>query len=232
MHAQREGRNLGWLGAAAVMLVVLGCTTPPERTPPGGRGLAMTHYRKAQQYVEKQDLDMALVEVQKAIDTDPRAGAYHHLKASLLAQKREYALAEVEYRQAIDREPGYDPSWEGLVDVVAKQGFKENVVKVIQDRLAIAPTSAKWRMRLGMALLNVGDAAGAERELKAAADQAQGVEAAAAHVQLGIFYESRNEPAKALREYEESLRINPDQPKVREIVQQLRAAATPVPAVP
>jgi len=215
------------LAAGLAAVAVHGCETTPTRGQPATREVAVERYQKAMKYIREQNIDMALVTIQSAISADPSAAIYHHVYANLLAQKHQYVQAELEYRAAIQRDPMYDPSWEGLVQVVRAQGDKEKVAVVLRDRVRISPLDAGWRLRLGKAYEATGNLMGAERELRAAADLGKGEQAAYAHVRLGLVYEALGRPGAAVREYEESLKLNPDQPQVRAILDQLEAPPKP-----
>ena len=128
----------------------------------------------------------------------------------------------MEYRLAVTRDPYDDESWEGLVQVVRKQGQRERVPVVIRERVRVDPLDPEWRLRLGLAYEEVGDLILAERELRAAANLAEGKRAAYAHARLGIVYEALGKTAAALREYRESLKLDPDQVQVKRFVERLQ----------
>ena len=214
-----------WGLTGVTALLVCGCSgvTLWHRGPAPAE-VARGHYHKALRYVDAQDIDMALDEIERAIDADPAAAKYRQLHARLLGQQGQYVQAELEYRQAVSRDPYDDASWEGLIQVVRAQGDKERVPPVIRERVRVDPLDVDWRLRLGLAYEEIGELLGAERELKAAADLAKGERAAYAHARLGIVYEALGQRAAAIREYEESLTINPDQVEVRRILERLKAA--------
>jgi len=216
------------MGIAAVLTagLVVGCVDSTlRRRGPGTREVAVEHYQKAIKHIEAQDIDRAILEVRRAIDTDPTKAVYHRLYGNLLAQQGEYVQAELAYRQAISRDPYDDESWRGRVQVVRQQGDKERVPLVIRERVRVEPLNADWRIELGLAYEDLGELLGAEREFRAAADLATGHRAAYAHARLGLVYEALGRPKAAIREYEESLKLNPDQTQVKDFLDRLKAGS-------
>ncbi len=212
------------LALALAVLVAAGCINPDRRMRPMTREVAVEHYKKCQEYIQNQDIDMAIVEIKKAIAADTRQGEYHRILGNLLAQKTEWGDAEMEYREAIRTDPTNDQSWEGLLYVVRQEKQKDRLPSIVRERVELSPRDPKWRFRLGLVYEDLGQLREAELALKDAADLAKGEQEAEILDHLGIVYEGLGEPEKAIREYEQSLKINPNQPRIRAIVERLRAA--------
>lgn len=234
MNAECGLRNAKSLALVAVVALAAGaCIEPSLRPRPMTREVAVEHYKKAQELVQAQDIDLAIVAIRKAVAADPRQAEYHRFLANLLAQKTEWVDAEMEYRAAIRTDATNDLAWEGLVYVVRAEGQKDRLPGIIKERVGLSPLDAKWRMRLGLAYEDLGQLRNAEQALKDAADLAKGDQEAYILARLGLVYEALREPEKAIREYEQSLKLHPDQPRLREIVERLRALPpTSLPVAP
>jgi tetratricopeptide (TPR) repeat protein len=80
-------------------------------------------------------VDAAIIEYQRAVDTDPSFGPYHTYLGNLYYYKHDVARATEEYRTAIRDTPALiQPYWR-LSEILAAQGQREAAREILQDLL-------------------------------------------------------------------------------------------------
>ena len=115
--------------------------------------------------VERGDAAGAESEFRAAIAGDPRsARAYNNLGNALRAQNR-IADAAAAYRKASELAPLYPDPRNGLGVLLVQQSHAREALPYFDEALRIAPDFYEAQLNRAIALIELGDAAAARREI-------------------------------------------------------------------
>lgn len=112
----------------------------------------------------KQDYDGALLELKEAIRLDPRSPISFVNLAAVKGMQGDYKGALDAYENAIRVDPKYTQAYLGKALACAKLKDTKGQLDACRDAVRVAPTSSVAHGRLGFALSQSGDMAGAMAE--------------------------------------------------------------------
>ncbi|MFN7975956.1 MAG: tetratricopeptide repeat protein [Acidobacteriota bacterium] len=157
-------------------------------------GLAQAHLGLARAAAASADLAVAREQLEKALALDPRFGEAHGLLAEVLRRQGDAAGAAREQ------------------DAAARLPAVTRVATPESDAVAAEGVSAFWYRKRGLALLDRGDAAKAEAELRRALAAAPDADA---HHSLGTALQALGRSDDAIAEYRAALALDPTLSKTR-----------------
>jgi type IV pilus assembly protein PilF len=93
------------LQALLVAVVVSACTSMPTQEPTKARRMAEANVQLGVAYMRQDDLETALMKLQKALEQDPKLPSAHHSIAILYDRLGKDALAEEHYKTCLQLNP-------------------------------------------------------------------------------------------------------------------------------
>lgn len=154
--------------------------------------LEAIHYYLGEIYLERNEPDKAVEELEAALTIEPTDADALYLLGNALRAQGEYETAVTVYRLATAFVPDFREAYEGMAEAAEKQG----------DSLTGAYARA-------MARLFSGDVEGAVRELEDVVEQSPDNEGA--YFGLGYGYEQLGQREKALTAYRQAVEVEPSQ---------------------
>jgi tetratricopeptide (TPR) repeat protein len=192
---------------------------------------AETHLNLAQGFSRSADYDPAILEFERALDLDPANGqAVSGLVLAINNAGRYDRLTIDLLQKAVAMDPQFDPTVLNLPDVDLWIALAQDALSrkeypraeaLFEKARSLAPASEVANLGLGSALWAQGKTSAAEAifwsVVSANPNHYQAYES------LGKIYAARGQIEKALEYTQASLRINPAQPHLEQIVAALRA---------
>ncbi len=152
--------------ALLALLIVTGCSgdTSDERPPSAGQSAADTLVQTGLQLLDTGDEAKARATFENVLELDPN-NAYAHYNLGLLAQDAgNDALALKQYDAALKTDPEFTSALYNK-GILLESRELEGAVELYRRALAIDPDLAAAHMRLGFALLHLGETDQAEEHL-------------------------------------------------------------------
>ncbi len=181
-------------------------------------------------YKESGALDQAVERFERAIEIDPdRSHAYVNLGATLDAQEKHYAAIRA-YKEALERDGSQPIVLVNLAQTYMRQGRLKMARAALIQSTRLDPELAAAHQALGYCLFRMKDFDSAEKSYR----QALCYDGALpqAHVGLGSIgmLAYLNEPSRtdrrerALDHWHRALELDPDQPKIRDLIARYQPA--------
>ncbi len=148
----------------------------------------------------------AVVELEKALEVDPKHWKAHNNMALASIDLGEFELAEAHYRESLAIEP--QPAiYNDLGFVLERMGLSEDAIAAYRKALELDPGSAAAQYNLGSALARGGDFRDAERHLRAALAAQPTTQA---YTGLGIVLSQQGKSEEAVASLKAALELDPD----------------------
>jgi Flp pilus assembly protein TadD/Tol biopolymer transport system component len=148
----------------------------------------------------------AVVELEKALEVDPKHWKAHNNMALASIDLGELELAEAHYRESLAIEP--QPAiYNDLGFVLERMGLSEDAIAAYRKALELDPGSAAAQYNLGSALARGGDFRDAERHLRAALAAQPTTQA---YTGLGIVLSQQGKSEEAVASLKAALELDPD----------------------
>ncbi len=192
---------------------------------------AAQEYRRAQEFLSRQDIDKAVEHLKKALEIAPEFSAALNNLGTISYQSRQYQQAEKYFRDALKADPeAYSPLVNLGGVLIALNRFEESL-QYNEAAVKAMPGDPLAHSQLGKTCFYIGRFEAAETHLK----QAKALDPGHfSYPQLFLveIYARRNDLKAAIEEMEEFLKLHPDSdwvPSVRKSLQTARAqlAASP-----
>jgi tetratricopeptide (TPR) repeat protein len=119
-----------------------------------------------------EELDKALLDLEVATSLMPENPRGHYLYGQLMEEKGNAAAARAAYQTALTLRDDYDDARFRLAGLLLREGAFGEAVAAYARYAKAHPDATGARLQLAVALEKSGDAAGAEKELKALYAQA------------------------------------------------------------
>lgn len=185
---------------------------------------ARREYANAEKKLSKRDITSAIAHLERAVKIAPHfAAAWNHM-GTIAYQTRQYSKAEEHFREALEHDPDAFEPLVNLGGVLLTLGNLDEALKYNLFSVLTRPEDALANSQLGMTYFAVGNLDLGRKYLEIA----KKLDASHfSHPQLTLaeIHLRRNDRPAALAEFEEFLRLHPDNPsasQVRAIVGKLR----------
>lgn len=194
-----------------------------EKPPPGSvldvtnfegnvSPMARSAYKQATDAIQRDDLDQAIRDLQRAIGADPKyVRALNDLGVIFLRLNR-LAEAESAFRKAIEISKRFFHPRMNLGLALNRQRKYKEAIEILHPLYEENHGVLEVRLAYASALMGHGDLSKAE-EIYRAVLQSQKVPAmmrASTHFRLGVVFNREGKFAEAVRELEKSIALNPD----------------------
>jgi Flp pilus assembly protein TadD len=148
----------------------------------------------------------AVVELEKALEVDPKHWKAHNNMALASIDLGEFELAEAHYRESLAIEP--QPAiYNDLGFVLERMGLSEDATAAYRKALELDPKSSAAQYNLGSALARSGDLRAAEKHLRAALAAQPSTQA---YTGLGIVLSQQGKSEEAVASLKAALELDPD----------------------
>lgn len=210
-------RAVGWL-LAAILAGLAGCQGMRLRTD-----VAIDHYVSGRLAMERQEYELALIELSKAIQADPKLSTAHVVMGDIYRKRGDNQQAAVAYEWACQTNPyAFRPHYNlGVTYQLLAGGAKtaeaaaqciRKAVDTYLRAIAIKPADPDTLLNLAACYYQQGRHDLAEQYCK------QAIEANPknpfAYSNLGIIYDAQNRLYEAVGAYKQSLELDTHQPKL------------------
>jgi len=181
-----------------------------------------TLFNQANKAREKKNYDQAISLLRQIVSLDPADfPAWQELGTVLFIQKN-FAEAEVAYTESLKMHADYAIALISLGRLrIARANF-DGAIEVLTHAVKVQPTSPQANYFLGEAYLQVRLGSKAVPYLNEAL-KLDPVGMADAHLRLGALYNARNLKDKAASEYAEFLKVRPDYPDKKKLMEYISA---------
>jgi len=174
---------------------------------------------------KKHDARASVEEFKRAIKLDPWYGQAYMLLGLARMQLGQWSDAQWAFEEAGKVEPGNAKAYLGAGSALNEQKNYADAQKALEHSLELRPDSAEAHYELARSLWGLGKWQAAEPHVHQAIDLNK--EYAGPHTLMGNIYLQQENPEAALKEFEESLRLDPESsmaPAVKDIIAQLKKA--------
>jgi Flp pilus assembly protein TadD len=167
-----------------------------------------SHYRQGQVLLAESKLPEALDELELAVRSEPRNGEVRSDYAYVLGLSGRKEEARGEYEKSIHLSPGSGKvHYNYATFLAAENGELDHAIAEFEGALRHKPNQPEAHYYLGHALFRKGDLEGAKKHYLEAVRLDPKVPV---HNSLGVVYMRLGEPAQAIAEFNEALRMHPD----------------------
>ncbi len=186
---------------------------------------ALREYEKAGECLARRDVQGAIRCLEKATEIAPQYAAAWNFLGTISYQTKRYKEAEKYFREALERDPEAYSPLVNLGGALLSQGRIEESLPVNERAVTIRPDDPLAHSQLGQSCYFLGKLDEAERHLK----QAKALEPGhftGPQLVLAEIYWKKNQPAAAIAELEEFLKLHPDSemaPRLRKVIEAARA---------
>ena len=174
---------------------------------------------------KKHDAKASVEEFKRAIKLDPWYGQAYMLLGLARMQLGQWSDAQWAFEEAGKVEPGNARAYLGAGSALNEQKNYADAQKALEHSLELRSDSAEAHYELARSLWGLGKWQAAEPHVHQAIDLNK--EYAGPHTLMGNIYLQQENPEAALKEFEESLRLDPESsmaPAVKDIIAQLKKA--------
>jgi Flp pilus assembly protein TadD len=185
---------------------------------------AKTEYRKAHDCMARSDTAGAIAHLNKALELSPRFPDALNTLGTIAYKARNYTEAERYFRRSLELAPEAYPPLVNLGGALLSEGKWQESLDYNLRAVKVRPDDALAHSQLGQSYFALGQLDAAESALKNAKALDLGHFSFPQLVLAGIYLK-KNDPAMAVREFEEFLKLHPDTDRadsVRKAIQQLR----------
>ena len=168
----------------------------------------MEHYNRAYGYYRQNMFAKALVDFKAAARIVPEFGDLYHSMGTIHMKQNRFAEAEAAYRKGIDLDPEDAGSRYNLGVCHLRRQNYVHAIAALKKAIELEPAMQPAMTNLGVAYL----AHGLDEKAREVLEKAvlTDPESAPSHYNLGLAYERLGKKKDALREYKETIKINPD----------------------
>lgn len=173
----------------------------------------------------KHDAKSSVEEFKRAIKLDPWYGQAYMLLGLARMQLGQWSDAQWAFQEAEKVEPGNAKACLGAGSALNEQKDYAAAQKELEHSLELRPDSAEAHYELARSLSGLGKWQAAEPHVRQAIELNK--DYSGPHALMGNIYLQREDPEAALREFEESLRLDPGgtmAPELKNIIAQLKKA--------
>ena len=173
----------------------------------------------------KHDPKSSVEEFRRAIKLDPWYGQAYMLLGLARMQLGQWSDAQWAFEEAEKVEPGNAKAYLGAGSALNEQKDYASAQKELEHSLELRPDSAEAHYELARSLSGLGKWQAAEPHVRQAIELNK--DYSGPHVLMGNIYLQQENPEAALKEFEESLRLDPDgamAPAIKDIIAQLKKA--------
>ena len=202
-----------WNIIAAFLLVVLaGCAS--TGTNENSSKMAEGYYNRGISYLQSKDLEKAMVEFQRSINTDSKFKMSYYAMGMVYDMMGKYSDAEKYYNEAIDVDSEFSDAYNSLGTVYMKQKKWKEALKAFQKTLQnkMYATPNITYVNIGDVYLNLEDypkAIESYREAKRYANQDYII------YRLGMALTRSGKTKEAIGEFQEGVTLTPKNPDMR-----------------
>ncbi len=184
-----------------------------DEDPKSGEALAIQGLALLAQDPSKNWND-AIAQAQSGKFIDPKNPGILVAVGKIFEAAGRYPEANDAYNSAVAIDPANIPAQTALVSVLVRQGKTDDAATAIEKLAALAPTSADVQLLRGRILLRKASKTNVPGDYLAAADAlekgAAGSSSAEAHALLGTAYQYTRRPDQALEQYEQAVKLAPN----------------------
>lgn len=190
----------------------------------GGELGVAAHLNLADLLLRQKKLAEARAELVQVLTVSPDSAEGHCLLGNVLLEEEKLDEAMAEYRK-VDLQRLPDPGARAALhlnvgSVHLRQRRLPEARAALEQALALSPRSGDAHHLLGLVSFLQGDAAGAERELRAAIDD--GVGGWKVHQDLGVACAQQRKYPEAVAAWEQALRLEPGNAETRRYLEDAR----------
>jgi F-type H+-transporting ATPase subunit a len=153
------------------------------------------------------DLDRAIVDVEHALQLDPKSAQAYAVRAALFYDKGAHERAVAGYTQALALQPRFVPALLGRADAFRDRKQWDPAIADYGRVLDIDPAQIQAYLGRSDAYLAKGEVDRALSDITEAIGRAP--ESAELHWKRGTLFRSKGELDKALREFSDAIELNP-----------------------
>jgi tetratricopeptide (TPR) repeat protein len=168
----------------------------------------MAHNNLGNALFQKGQLDDAVAQYQKALETNPDDAQAHNNLGNALFQKGELDDAVAHYQKALEINPKYAQAHSNLGLALFRKGQLDDAVAHYQKALEINPDDAQAHSNLGLALFQKGQLDDAVAHYQKALET--NPNSFEVHSDLGNALFRKGQVNNAVAQYQKALEINPD----------------------
>jgi Tfp pilus assembly protein PilF len=170
-------------------------------------------------YLERGDVDAALLQLEQAVRLEPDVASYHNSLALAYQAKGWPDKAVEQLRETLRLDPDSGMAYANLSTIYRTQGRFREAIASARKAVELLPHSAAARVNLALAYKYGGNLTEAENQFKLAiANDPDNIEA---HLGLGTVYALQQQYHLARKEWEHALRISPDVQEAHENLRKL-----------
>ena len=173
----------------------------------------------------KHDARASVEEFRRAIKLDPWYGQAYMLLGLARMQLGQWSDAQWAFEEAEKVEPGNAKAYLGAGSALNEQKNYVAAQKELEHSLELRPDSAEAHYELARSLSGLGKWQAAEPHVRQAIELNK--DYSGPHALMGNIYLQQENPEAALKEFEESLRLDPEgpmAPALKDIIEQLKKA--------
>ena len=173
----------------------------------------------------KHDPKSSVEEFRRAIKLDPWYGQAYMLLGLARMQLGQWSDAQWAFEEAEKVEPGNAKAYLGAGSALNEQKNYTAAQKELEHSLELRPDSAEAHYELARSLSGLGKWQAAEPHVREAIELNK--DYSGPHALMGNIYLQQENPEAALKEFEESLRLDPEgamAPALKDIIAQLKKA--------
>jgi Tfp pilus assembly protein PilF len=188
-----------------------------------------SHARRAHVFVAESKLNEAASEMELAVHDDPRNGEIHSYYGYVLEASGRKDEARAEYEKGIQFSPKSGKVHYNYGVFLAVNGQLDQAIPEFETALKLKPGRPEAHYHLGHALFLKGDLEGAKKHyLEAVRLDPK----APVHNSLGVVYMKLGQTAEAIAEFNEALRLQPNDAAAAENLRYALSRDTPSGATP
>jgi len=176
---------------------------------------ALAHVKLAEVFFQRGHVDEAIAQYQKAIEMNPLSTWAYNGLGLVLVQKGQVDDAIKQYQKALEIDPGFALAHNNLGVALFQNGQVADAITHYQKALEIDPTVPQAHTNLGLALAQTGVAFLQQGDVDKAITQFHEAlkndpAIVQAHSDLGIAFAQKGQADEALAQFQEALRLRPD----------------------
>ena len=187
---------------------------------------AMTEYQRAQECLQKRDVECASAHLKAAVEIAPQFAVAWNNLGTIAYQTRQYELAEERFRESLKQDPDLYSPLVNLGGTLLSQRRYQEALSVNVQAVKAMPDDPLAHSQLGQSYYWMDQLEEAERHLR----QAKALDPSHfTYPQLVLIqiYRRKGDLASAARELEEFIKLHPDTDLAREIRKKMEAKPEP-----
>ncbi len=176
------------------------------------------YYMRAQYYYEHKQIQPALDDILKSIKLDNQKAKYYVLLSDVYFAKKETDLTEENLQKAIKMDPKFNEPRVKLAELYYFERMYDECMSTIDDATKLSPHNPTAYLIKAFCYKDMKDTLNYLKMLYLVKDQ--NPKEIKAHLELGYYYQSKNDP-QAIAHYQNALLLDPNNQEINYNLAQL-----------